>query len=367
MPRGWCSEVRKWLVAACACWFALSVQAQAPAPGVQRIHVLVAGEDREREAFARVLLELMQRLSVEVELERVERVELAAVVAAVPREPQLLARCFVDLASETRATLYVHDPARDRILERHAPRAPGDDELVREQLGHMLLASVEALLAGIEVGAPRSSVAAAAAPAAVAAPAAHASEPEPAAPVEPAHAAWQLRAALLYELSALGSEPGLAHGPELALAIRSPLSRQLGGLLSAQYRWPIEVDGDAIGMRMHAVALRALATFEQPLGASTVLRFGLGAGADVTRVAPRAAGGTPIELGVARTLTLGVTRALVGAELRITRWLALWGALAADADLDRTQYVLVRSSGQDAQVSAPWRVRPAISLGLVLP
>jgi hypothetical protein len=332
-----------------------------PEPPFRRIEVLIAAEPAEREALVRVLLELMQRLSVELEVEPIERIELAAVVAPIAPGSPYLARCFIDLRSAGHATLYVHDPARDRILQRRAPRAAGGEELTREQLGHMLLASIEALLAGATLGAPRSEVVQN-----MPAPRTQRAAAVAAAP-EPARAGWELRAALLYELAVLGHEPGIAHGPALAGLIRTPLSPQLGVVLSAQYRWPIEVGADPVGMRLHAFALRALATLDAPVSARIKLRLGLGGGADLARIAPQNAEEEAFELTDERTLTLAVTRAQLGVELRVSRLLALWAALAADVDLDRSQYLVVANDGGEREVAAPWRVRPALSLGVVLP
>jgi hypothetical protein len=120
-------------------------------------------------------------------------------------------------------------------------------------------------------------------------------------------------------------------------------------------------------MRVHAVGLRALATFERPLGARTALRAGLGGGADVARIAPESRAAGSVRASAARTLTLAVARALLAADLRLSPQLALWVALSADLDLDRAEYVLVRSDGSEAELSAPWRLRPALSIGVVLP
>jgi hypothetical protein len=232
----------------------------------------------------------------------------------------------------------------------------------------MLLASIEALLSGATVGAPRSELAAAAAPPPGPTAPASAAEPALADRPEPARAGWQLRGAILYELAALGHEPGITHGPVLAAIIRGPFADPgIGLLLSAQYRFPFAAGAEPVGMRVHAFALRALLTLEQPLGARVSLRAGLGAGTDVTRIAPQGAASGDVALAADRTLALGVTRGLLGIDLRLSALVALWVALAADVDLERNEYVLVQRDGHDSELLAPWRVRPALSLGLVLP
>src|SRR6185436_199670 len=103
--------------------------------------------------------------------------------------------------------------------------------------------SIEALRSGQTLGAPRSELAASAQPAAVVVRATPA-PPRPAQEPVSAGAApsWSLRGAVLYEVAALGHGPGLTHGPLLGVLVRPPLALQLGVLLSAQYRFPFEVD-----------------------------------------------------------------------------------------------------------------------------
>jgi hypothetical protein len=358
-----------------------SVRAQQPSADARRVvQVSIAAAPGERDALAQVLRELMLRLSVEVVVVPVTRVTRRDVLAAMPPGSPYLARAFVDLRVEGKALLYVHDPVRDRVLERAAERrGAGEAELTREELGHMLLASIEGLLAGAVLGAPRSELAAQDAKADARAEAVAEGEGEAerdAAQREPAAvdtadasgpgAAWAVRGALLYELGALGHEPSFTHGPMLAGWFVAP-QPTLGLLLSAQYRTPFDAEKERVGARMNAFALRALAMLEAPLSGQLALRFGLGAGADVTRLAPQSSRIAPVTLTAERTLVLGVARGLVGIDLRATRLLALWAALAVDVDLDRTQYVLVRASGERAAVLAPWRVRPALSFGVVLP
>lgn len=335
-----------------------------------RMHLSIAAESEERVALEQVVRELMERLSVEVVLD--------------PSADGDVARCTLDMRDPKEAVLYVHDPARDRLLVRRVARAPGSEELVREQLGHMMLAAVEALLAGATVGEPSIEVIgrplrpfeSALDHASESAPA-PAKEPSPASPppqaehtqAEPREPApsWLLRGALLYEVAVLGHEPGVAHGPVLALAVRSPLPLGLGGLVSAQYRFPLEVEPDPVGMSTQTVALRALATIESGLGRSLALRLGVGGGADIARITPELSANAEVRATEARTLTLAVARALAGIDWRVTRVLSLWVALAADIDLDRSQYVLLGEDGQETTIAEPWRVRPALLIGAALP
>jgi len=368
------------LVIAFACAFA-ALSPRAAYADAARVHLNIAAQSDESAALIQVVRELMQRLSVEVVLEPSGDDEPLAEDAR-----GYVARCTLDMRDPKEAVLYVHDPARDRLLVRRVARAPGSEELVREQLGHMMLVAVEALLAGATVGEPSIEVIgrplrpfesaldhaperqpAKQPPAAISPPPAE-REPEhtQAEPREPAPS-WALRGAVLYEVAALGHEPGVAHGPALALAVRSPLPLGLGGLVSAQYRFPFEIEPDPVGMSTQTVALRALATIESTLGRALALRLGVGGGADIARITPELSASADVRATEARTLTLAVARALAGIDWRVTRMLSLWVALAADIDLDRSQYVLLGEDGRQSTVAEPWRVRPALMVGAALP
>jgi hypothetical protein len=251
------------------------------------------------------------------------------------------------------------------------PSSEGDTEVVREALGHMLLAAIEALLAGATLGAPRAEVLAASAPEPSAQLPAATARPEPE-PTQPSARArgdnrWSFRAGVAYEVQALGHAPGLTHGPLLLFAVQSPLPLRLGALLSAQYRFAFEVDEDPIGMRAQSFPLRALLTLESAFTRRVALGLGLGAGADVVRLAPTASSDASVVATGERTLAFAVARALVSIDVQVSRAVALFAALATDADFDRTHYVLVRQDGGEAPIAAPWRVRPALLVGAMLP
>src|SRR5262245_22220572 len=98
----------------------------APAPEPKRIHVRVSAEPAERDALTRVLVELLQRVGVSVEVEPTEHADLAAVLAPEAVASAYFALAAIDLSSSEQATLYVHDPARDRVVQRSVERTPGD-------------------------------------------------------------------------------------------------------------------------------------------------------------------------------------------------------------------------------------------------
>lgn len=352
---------------------ALPALVRADAP---RVHLQVAADADESRALADVIRELVQRLPAELVLDPSVDDELVDPAA------RYVARITIDMRVADYALLFVHDPASDRVLIKRVERR-GNPELVREEIGHIVQSAVEALLAGQTLGVPREEALQALREHGP--PAAEGEPPAPATPVEGdkrtppapqpepasttrshgAERAFEVSGGPFYEVAALGHEPGVVHGPGLALALRAPLG--LGALLSAQYRLPLEVDADPIGLRSEALALRALAAFHVALSARAALRFGLGAGADIARLTPELAASGDARTTEPRTLALAVARALVAIDLRVTPFLSAWLALAADLDLDRSQYVLVDAGGEEHTVAEPWRVRPALAIGAALP
>src|SRR5262249_46579157 len=151
-------------------------------------------------------------------------------------------------------------------------RAPGGDELAREELGHILETSAEGLLSGANVGVPRAEAIS------LLEPVEQKPAPAPAPPPPPKQEVvpwWQL--GVLYELSALSSQVHFTHGPMLSVLFRAPVQKALVGLwATAQYRLPVEVGSAPVGATLASGALRLLVTTDIRLSRAVSLRFGLG-------------------------------------------------------------------------------------------
>jgi hypothetical protein len=337
------------------------VRADTAPRGTTRILLVVAAEPQETGEFEKVAAELRGRLSVTVRVVRVERIDLQEIARPAPATPVYLARIFVDLREPKRATLWFVDSSHDRILVRQLERASGADELVREELGHILETSTEGLLAGAEIGLPRAEVV----PILQKTPKTETPPPAPARAPAAARSAWQ--AALLYEMEGLSSQAPITQGPELSFFVRGPgRSAPFGVWLAGQYRLPIDVEASPVGARLEGGAVRALVTVDLPLHVGMTLRFGLGGGMDLVRLTPQASPGATAVLSGGRTLAFGLARAAAGIEFSVTSWLSLWSRVAADFDPSNTSYVF---AGRDAEqlVLRPWPVRPAVALGAGFP
>jgi hypothetical protein len=339
-------------------------------PAGEVVLEIAAADARDSDALAQVARELLGRLSIEVRASLVARVDLAAVVAP-PRAPGAadapLARVWIDWRLSGRATLYLLDTRRDRVLVRQVERPAGGEELAREELGHILETACEGLLAGSEVGVPRAGVAPLLMPPPPRAPAAVA-ESAPAAEGGPS----RVQVALLYEAAALAPEAPLTHGPEASVFVGLGARRARGwrwGLWStAQLRAPVRaVDASGVGVDLESGALRAFLALERPLSERATARAGVGGGVDVVRARPEAATPDLAILEPAFTRSFAVGRAALAVDLRLSARTWLVATLAADVDATGQRYAFSRSGGGQELVLRPWVVRPAAAVGLAFP
>jgi hypothetical protein len=324
--------------------------------GPRRVLLVVAADSHEAHELGQVVTELLGRLTVEVEVTRVERLDFAEIARSAPSSAAL-ARLFVDLREPSRAVLWFVDPEHDRILVRQLERpAGGSEELLREELGHILETSTEGLLAGAEIGLPRAQIIATLEP-----------PPSRGAARPPRTEESPFQIAALYELEGFASPARVAHGPEASVFIRvSRGAPRFGVWLTGQYRWPMHVEASPVGARIEGGALRALLALNVPVHPRVTLRFALGTGTDLVVLTPESSGGSGVSLAESRLLAFAVLKAAVGMELRASSWLGFWGRLGADVDPSGARYVFEKQSGEDT-VLRPWPVRPAFALGLGFP
>ncbi len=342
---------------------------QAPEPAAALAHPevaleIAAGDARDSEALSQVARELLGRLAIEVRAVQIGRVDVAAIAAApaarVGVEPPL-AHVWIDWQTAGRATLYLLDARRDRLLVRQVERPVGGDELAREELGHILETACEGLLAGSEVGVPRAGAVSLLIPAPPPAPVVVASPP----PTD--EVAARLEAAVLYEVALLAPEETLTHGPALSLFLRLGRRATRWGLWStAQLRLPVHAADGGAGLTLQSGALRALGAIERPLSPRATWRAGLGGGVDLARVTP--ASGTPDRVLVEppRTLAFAVGRVALGLDVRLAPRTSLVAILAADIDLSGQRYVYARAGGEQV-ILRPWSLRPSAAVGLAFP
>jgi hypothetical protein len=353
-----------WLVIVAALFvFVRSEDARAaePAPHVE---VVLGGPEAEADAMQAVLDELLGRLDVAHDFARTPGIDPVSVLE--PREGDAAIRVWLELRRPERATCFIADQHGERILIRHLTLEAGLDEVAREQLGHIVESSVQALLEGGEIGVSRTEAAAelgVSEPAPPPPPPA----PEPPAPPparEPATAGW---VGLGYQAQFWGGPVPAYHGPALAGGVRARAGARPrsglapGAMFSAQWMTPTAIESEEVALRLQGAALRAMATLRPRLADLAALHVAFGGGVDVVRVAPEARPGSPLDVTPAYTTAFPQGQAEVGLIALLPRGLELHFAALAGVDLIDAFYFVEGDSGP---VFDPWIVRPGLRIGL---
>lgn len=317
----------------------------------------VAATAEEASRLEGVTRELLAPLAVQLELRRVPRVDISEMRRA--SASAYFARVWIALSAAGSARLFLEHGASDRLLVRDVPGNPDNPELLREELAHILLAAVEGLKAGEEVGEPRQEALQQVTPEAP--PVAVAREQPAASPAEPRHR-LPLGVGARYEARWLGEGARFEDGPGAVLQWTSPLGAELSGY----YRRPLRVLAEPVGARLQTLTLRALVTLEAWRAARSRLRLGAGLGADFVRVRAVPGGAENLELAGASWLALALGRLQASYGYQAWPFLELQVSAGADVDVSDTSYVFYRPSG-DVTVLDPAPVRPFLSLGATLP
>lgn len=344
-----------------------SAEARAQGAPSSRVLISVAAPSVEAERLEAVARELLERLEMQVELRRVERVDVGEIRRRAVGQTYF-ARVWIAFAQSGRARLYLEHSERDRVLVRDVAADSGNPELVREELGHILQAAIEGLKAGEEIGAPREEalqqVEQEEAPTLAPSPPKLEPDPSPREP-SPPRRRKALRFGPRYEAVWLGDGSRFEDGPGAVLGFTEARSR-FGVELAGYYRRPLTIDGSPVGARLQTLALRALAGFDAWRAERGLFRLTLGVGTDLVRVSPRAVAGANVDVTSSSWLKLLLGRVGVTYAHELSSFADLELTLGADLDPGRTHYVFRGSSGE-SKVFEPWPVRPLLSLGATVP
>jgi hypothetical protein len=349
--------------------FSGSARAQAESHG-SVILLTVAAPPSDAEKLEAVAKELLERLEMQVELRRVERIDVAEVRQPLRGGPAYFARVWIAFAKSGRARLYLEHAARDRVLVRDVEADAHNPELVREELGHILQNAVEGLKAGEEIGAPRGEALKEAGDGEMPPETPPPSKPKPEPEPEPEHLESRARSWRFgprYELVWLGDGQRFEDGPGAVFGAIFPTASRVWGLeLAGFFRRPLKIEQQPVGARLQSLALDALITFEIWRGPSALFRLGAGAEADLVRVSPFAAAGQDVELAKSRWLKVALGRVAFTYAHDLGRFMDVEVTLGAELDPGRTRYVFQQTGGA-TDVLSPWPVRPLVSLGATVP
>jgi hypothetical protein len=328
--------------------------------------VVVASSDQAFTAIAKSLTESLSFIAVAAQFERVESVDPRSVAENQPLAQPLLARLWIDAATDREVTLYITDTATSRVFVRRMTLDQGLDNVAVEALAFVAQSSLEALLAGKLIGMSRDDFEHsldAVAPPVVRLPIVD----KPVTPTPDLTAAnlvaapassWHLGAG--YELQVWDGKT-IRHQVDLGLDHERGALRFEMGLFGA---WPIEFHSGDFGASLFSSGVRV--GVSRPFAPTTRLRLvpGLGFALELTRIHPKLAGlgAQPDSAYFAIDPTV---RAVLGVEHTLGRW-SLRGICGVDFLVRPVHYVITRPTATET-VATPWRLRPFVGIAFVPP
>ena len=331
----------------------------------REVAISVAGEPKEVEP---VLRERVTGLKLEASFEGVRRIESRDVLAQKDEHETVLARIWVDLTDAENVMLYVVDEANDRVLVRKIRRNQ-NPEVTREEIGHIVERTLEALSAGQLIGItreaareemlpppPREPISDPAMPMPV-------ERPSPLPELPPRR--WRTSAAIGYIPVLPGGGVGLVHG----LGVIAGLSRWdgatgYGALLDAEYRFPADTENASTSVRLEGGAITALAVVATRSPRGNAVELALGGGAELMHVGA-GANANPAVRFTARTDVVPMARALVRYRHK-TPVIGAFVGIGVDLLIADKRYFLQRGN-EEIVLFDPWRARPLFMIGVETP
>jgi len=330
------------------------------------VKVLVAGTDQAYAAIVKSLTESLSFIAVASQFERVAAVDPRSVAEDQPLVQPLLARLWIDAATDREVTLYITDTATSRVFVRRITLDRGLDNVAVEGLAFVAQSSLEALLAGKLIGMTRDDFEHsldAAAPPVVRAPVVE----KPVAPPSDLTSAsltvvpsssWHLGAG--YELQVWDGKT-IRHEVDLGLDHERGTLRFEVDLFGT---WPLQFHGGDSGASLFSSGARL--GVSRPFSPTRRLRLvpGLGFSVELTRIHPELSGpgAQPESTYYAFDPT---ARAALGIEHTLGRWW-LRGIFGADFLVRTVHYVITRPTATET-VATPWRMRPFVGIVLAPP
>jgi hypothetical protein len=363
------------------------------------VEVTIAGPRQVAFDTEALLRELLEPRLVRLETVRVSNIVLSRALTQRASPDRFLAQVWIDLTGREICAVMIVDPAADRALLREIELEHGVDIVAREEVGQIVNASVEALVAGNEFGvesavvaqhiATSASLAGLAAPDMPPSPLPNEAEPmaepahdEPSTETEGADSpqrpsplppprpnstrAVGLDVALLYDIDMWSAGRSPAHGPGAQLTVVLPriVVRPLFAL-GFTYLLPTSVEGEQVGAELDQYQLH-LDVGIAPLHRRRVnLGIRLGLIVDLVRLKPHhLEGGDDFALEPARVEVMTLLRLSTDLQIHLLRWLSMVIGVAVEFDVAQTR-ITVQHTDSTEVVFQPWWVRPAFRLGFV--
>lgn len=355
----------------------------------RRVIVFVRSSSEDSAALDTSLRELLQRIGSDLEVRRVERVDLDA------QAPPTLALVWVDMSGTGDATITIADGHTRRVLVRRGVERRGSAGLMVEAVAHVVQSSVEEVVVpqappappvtpapvpapeaappptpGPPPAAPPPTTASseAASPAATPSSAPNASAPtstehDVVAPAEPPIDGWALDLGGRFVGRSFGGGSNLVIGGGGTVTIdKGRENFRPALLLSGEYHVAFDVPGDLVLVHTQVLSLRLVPTLRLAGKDAWFVDCGLGGGFDTFFTSPRSNDLPATSLTGDRKDVAPVATALLAGHYAVARSADLVLALSLDGDMAPRRFVS-DAAGTHQSVFAPTRFRPALAFG----
>jgi hypothetical protein len=305
-------------------------------------------------ALETVLSELLARQQVSVRFSTVAGVDARQIMSERSDDPPSVARVWIDMREAGKVTLYLTGDRADRLLVRHVPLVTRIDEVAREEIAHIVEATVDALLVGGRIGVVTDEVVR---------PSAKADLPSQPKERPPGGVALDLGIAYQAQVWRASGQPLHSAAVMVGIEGRSGSWRP-GAWLSGEYRFPTTVEDPRVNARLDQGAFRAVLSLTWAASRKWSLGAGAGGGFDLVRIAPDINQGPLVVATPARFTAVPMLRVLALGRYALGSRSEVFAGLAADYDLIGTRYILRDPSGSAVPVLEPWRLRPTAIIGV---
>lgn len=341
-----------------------SERARAEAPGVE---IVATGNETATSAVESLVRELLRDLEVEIHWTRAPSIDPREVLSRRAPDAGLLARVWVDLSDPLGARLFIANATSDHFLVRLVPATKGDDDrkIENETVAQIVSSSVQALLAGGNIGVTREAAVRQVELVAPPPPAPDVIHVEP----RPRTGSTVLRD-LSGEVGAFLALRGLGTGPILSL------DPGLMGTLAAPRRWPVRpililaLQYDAprdwqthtIGVQLEGAGGSVQAGVRTQLGARVSLQASVGLGPEGIRVEPQAVPNAGFSPKSPFWVAAAMLTTRIGVEVLLAGPLSAFAMVGGDVDISGVQFN-VNDNGTLSSDIVPWRIWPVALLG----
>ncbi len=322
----------------------------------RHVEIKMVAPNESWPALQTVLSELLARLQVSVRFVNVATVDARQIMSERSDDPPSVARVWIDMRDAGRVTVYLTGDRADRLLVRHVPLVARVDEVAREEIAHIVEATVDALLVGGRIGVVTDEVVL------------PGMKAEARSRTEERRPAVTLDLGIGYEAQVWQSRTRPLHSAALFLATRARSGQLRPGVwLSGEYRFPTTLEDvpNRVTATLDQGSIRAVVTLEWAPSRKWLLGAGVGGGVDVVRIAPDVNPDTHVKPTDPRWTVVPMLRGLLLAKYALTTRTDVFIGIGGDYDLYGTRYILRDpASGGDVTVFEPWRLRPTGLIGV---